>query len=118
MAVEYKHKRYFRIRLMADNSLYTFANTTDANNKIAFKDAWNTNTPNKTQLLENSNQTFVVTYEFDSNDKQMEFKSAVDATWSSGGPFNGNDSTQKVEHFKTEWLYPDGTVSATTNFES
>lgn len=115
MAAEYKHKRYFRIRL-ADSSLYTFTSTSDANTKIDFKSAWTTSSPTKSEILADSDQTFVVTYEFNSEAEQTAFKTAIDGEWGeSSQPWNGNDSSQTIEHFKTEWLHQDGTISATTN---
>ena len=93
MAIEYRHKRYFRIRL-ADSSLYTFTGTSDANTKIDFKSAWTTSTPTKTEVLADSDQTFVVTFEFDSESDETAFKAAVDAEWGDNSkPWNGDDSS-------------------------
>ena len=110
MAAQYKHKRYFRVR-GEDSTLTTFTDVTNANTLIGFKSAYSTSTPTKTESLVDSDQTLVVTYEFNSQAEQTAFKSAVDATWEAGGPFTGTG----VEHFKTEWLHQDGTISATTN---
>lgn len=116
MAAQYKHKRYFRIRL-ADSSLYTFTSTSDANTKIDFKSAWTTSSPTKTEALADSDQTFVVTYEFGTDSDQTAFKTAIDGEWGANStPWNGDDSSQTIEHFKTEWLNADGSVSATANF--
>lgn len=115
MSLLYRHKRYFRVRLRSNNSLYAFTNETDANNKIAFKAAYTTNAPKKIEILEDSNRTFIVTYEFNSDDEQMEFKSAIDATWAQGGPFGGSNELYKVEHFRTEWLHANGNISAKTD---
>jgi hypothetical protein len=114
MAVEFKHKRYIRIRL-ADSSLYTFTTTNDAQTKIAFKDCINLHSPIITYTLADSNQTMVMTVEHESVDNQVAWKEVWDAEYQNGWPWNGNDSTQTVEHFKTEWLNADGTVSATAN---
>jgi len=116
MAQEYRHKRYFRIRL-ADSSLVTFSSTSDANTKISFKSEWTTNSPTTTDALEDSGQTLVKTFEFDSDSDQTGFKSTIDAIWADGvSPWNGDDSTQTVEHFKTEWIDEDGaSVGETIN---
>lgn len=115
MAAEWKHKRYFRVR-ESDNSLKTFSSTSDANTKIGFKSEWTTSSPTKTEALADGDQTLIVTYEFDSNSDQTAFKSAVDGTWGdSTSPFNPATDTDTVEHFKTEWLNADGSISATTN---
>jgi len=111
MAAEFKHKRYFRVR-GADSTLTTFTDVANANTLIGFKSAYSTSSPTKTEALENSDQTLVVTYEFDSMDDQTAFKSAVDATWNTGTPFTGTG----VEHFKTEWLNAAGEVGATATF--
>jgi len=111
MAAEFKHKRYFRVR-GADSTLTTFTDVANANTLIGFKSAYSTSSPTKTEALENSDQTLVVTYEFDSMDDQTAFKSAVDATWDTGTPFTGTG----VEHFKTEWLNSSGEVGATATF--
>lgn len=102
--------------MVRDDTLYAFVNVADANNKIGFMNVWQTNIVRKTEALIDSNKTLVVTYEFNSHAEQMEFKSCVDATWRRGGPFNGTSALQKVEHFKTEWLYTDGSISSTANF--
>ena len=115
MSLLYRHKRYFRVRLASDNSLYAFTNETDANNKIAFDPAFTTNAPKKIEVLENSNRTFIVTYEFNSHDEQMEFKSAIGAACARRGQFGGTNNVYKVEHFKTEWLHADGNVGSTAN---
>tara|TARA_Y100000592_G_C5299116_1_gene234605 strand:- start:15 stop:365 length:351 start_codon:yes stop_codon:yes gene_type:complete len=115
MAAEWKHKRYFRVR-GSDSSLKTFSSTSDANTKIGFRSVYSTNTPTKTEALADSNQTLVVTYEFDSKGDQDAFKSAIDGAWEdSSTPFNPADASDSVEHFKTEWLHANGTVSGTTN---
>ena len=115
MAAEYKHKRYFRLR-GSDSSIKTFSSTSDANTKIGFKSVYNTNSPTKTEALADSDQTLVVTFEFDSDSDRTAFKSAVDGAWEdSSTPFSPADASDTVEHFKTEWLHQDGSVSSTAN---
>ena len=116
MSVKYKHKRYFRCRTAEHRNIVTFSSTSDANTKIGFKSVFNTSSPTKTEALADSGQTLVVTYEFDSDSDQTAFKNAVDGAWSdSTSPFNKQTDTDTVEHFKTEWLHQDGSVSSTTN---
>mgnify|MGYP001209796772 FL=1 len=116
MANAFKHKRYFRIR-EADSSLKTFTSTADANTKIGFTSAYSTSSPTKTEALADSDQTLVVTYEFDSESDQDAFKAAIDGAWDgSSSPFASGDGTYTIEHFKTEWLHQDGSISSTTNF--
>lgn len=133
-----KHKRYYRIKVATTNggafdTDYVFANVADANSKIGFKSVFDTSSPTKTEALEDSDKTLVVTYEFESESAQDAFKSAIDTAYESGSIFTGDNSTHskvdlgidapagvnnlmiKVEHFKTEWLHPDGSISATTN---
>ena len=115
MANAFKHKRYYRVRLV-DSSLYTFANVTDAQNTIGFRDVYDTSSPTKTYALADSDKTLVVTHEFNTKDEQTAFKAAVDGAWEdSSSPFAPADSSDTVEHFKTEWLHQDGSVSGTTN---
>jgi len=116
MATEWRHKRHFRVRNV-DDTLKTFTSAAEAVTTISFGSIYDTSSPTKTEELADSNQTLVVTYEFNTEAEQTAFKSAIDGQWSSGEeswPWNGNDSTQKIEHFKTEWLHKDGSVSATT----
>ena len=116
MANAFKHKRYFR-RREADSSLKTFTSTADANTKIGFTSAYSTSSPTKTEALEDSDQTLVVTYEFDSQADQDAFKAGVDGAWAdSSAPFDVGDGTYIIEHFKTEWLHEDGSVSSTALF--
>lgn len=117
MAAQYKHKRYFRrVDIGTDSTmvLHTFSSTADARTKLGFGSVWNTSSPTTTDALEDGNKTLVVTYEFASADAQTAFKNAIDSTsemW--------NDSAYphayRPEHFKTEWLHEDGSVSNTTN---
>ena len=128
MAVSYKHKRYFRCRTAEHRNIVTFSSTSDANTKIGFKSVYNTSSPTKTEALADSGQTLVVTYEFNNDSEQTAFKSAVDGAWGeSSSPFSPAEDTTAydgessltfkyyVEHFKTEWLGQDGSVSATMN---
>jgi hypothetical protein len=124
MAAEYKHKRYFRLRAEdvtgneAGNEgvLKTFSSTSDANTKIGFKSVWNTSSPTKSEALADSDQTLVVTYEFASLDDQTAFKSAIDGGMADEAKvYEPATDTDAVEHFKTEWLHQDGSVSNTTN---
>ena len=116
MAVEYKHKRYFRVR-GSDSSLDTFSSTSDANTKIGFTSVYSTSSPTKTEALADSDKTLVVTYEFNDESEQTAFKSAIDGAWAESphSPFNPADGTDRAEHFKTEWLNKDGSISNTTN---
>ncbi len=125
MANAFKHKRYFRVCGSTDSSAVTFSDTDDAVTKIGFRSEWNTSSPTITYALADGDKTLVATYEFDSNDEQSAWKTAVDSNWSASGdgtkhwntgtqPWTGDDSTQRVEHFKTEWLNEDGSVSSTS----
>jgi len=121
MSAEYRHRRYFRIRL-ADNSLYNFTSTADANIKIDFKNSWLTSNPKKIEELIDSNQTFLVTYEFNNETEQTAFMNAIDSEWNidtndESTPWNGDNSTQTVENFKTEWLDPTDAVSSTFDLD-
>ena len=69
MAANYKHKQYFRVR-GDDSSLKTFSSIDNAKELIGFSTAWNTSSPTKTEALADSDQTLVITYEFDSKDDQ------------------------------------------------
>ncbi len=116
MAANYRHKRYFRVRGV-DGTVRTFLSTADANTKIGFKSVYETSLPTKSEVLSDGDQTLIVTYEFDSDTEQSAFNGAVDSAWSeSSTPFLPEIDTDTVEHFKTEWLHPDGSVSATRCF--
>ena len=116
MAVQYKHKRYFRVRGV-DSSVRTFSSTSDAKTKIGFKSVYNTSLPIKSEASADDGQTLVVTYEFESDSEQSAFNGAIDGTWSeSTTPFSPEIDTDTVEHFKTEWLHKDGSISATKFF--
>ena len=115
MAAEWRHKRYFRLR-GSDTNLKTFSSTADANTKLGFTSVWNTSSPTKTEALADSDQTLVVTYEFDSEADQTAFKNAVDGGYGdSTSPFAPATDTDLSENFKTEWLHKDGSVSSTAN---
>jgi len=114
MASKFWHKRYFRIRF-SDSSLDTFNDVADAQTKIGFRDVWTTSSPTVTYALADSDMTLVVTYKFDDLDKQTAFKAAVDALYEdSSTPWDEDPVGGYTEHFKTEWLHEDGSVSATS----
>ena len=114
MANAYRHKRYIRV-IGEDSSAVTFTDVDNARTLIGFKPAFGTSSPATTYGLEDAGQTLVATFEFDSEVDQTAFKSAVDAEWGENStPFSGSG----VEHFKTEWVHQDGTISATTNLYS
>jgi hypothetical protein len=125
MAAEYKHKRYLRIR-KNDNTLHTFVDMADCNAMIILKDAWTGNNATVTRSLEDSNATCVLTIEHPSDSDQTAWKTAVDNLWVDGvsAPWDldkgsGNAVHEwNVEHFKTEWLHADGSVSTTTTLIS
>ena len=109
----YIHKRYFRLRT-SNNLLHVFSNVADALNKIGFNKIWNTSSPTITNTLIDSNTTLVVSYEFENEAEQVAFKSAIDNMFHSNPEhFSSKDS---VEHFKTEWLHKDGSLSHKTDF--
>ena len=121
MAAQFKHKRYFRARgtdwngITGSNSmLVRFTSTSDANTKCGFGSAYNTSSPTKTLALADDNYTLIVTYEFNTLDEQTAFKSAIDSAYgSSGFGFSPENADDSIEHFKTEWLNQDGSVSDT-----
>lgn len=94
--------------------MHIFSNIADALEKIGFTEVWNTATPTTTNTLIDSNTTLVVSYEFDNEAQQVAFKSAIDNMFHS----NPDHFTSKdlVEHFKTEWLHQDGSLSHKTDF--
>jgi len=110
MAVEYKHREYFRRRL-EDSTLYTFTSVADAQTKCAFHNTYLTDqSPTVTYALENSDQTLVVTLEFADSDKQEAWKTAIDNMASLSW------FADDVQWFKVEWLHADGSVSSSTEF--
>ena len=138
MANQFRHKRYFRLKIwhMNDGAFstdYVFQSVADAKSKIGFSSAFDTSSPARTETLENDDKTLVVTYEFNSEADQTAFKEAIDNEYTNGTVFTGDyiqhtkaqlgisgdqtaERTVKVEHFKTEWLHEDGSISATANF--
>ena len=122
MAAEYKHKRYFRFK-KSDDTYHAFTNMADCNTMFILKDAWTGNNATVTRALEDSNATCVLTIEHPSDADQTAWKTAVDNLWVDGSsaPWElrqgsiGDVHTLTVEHFKTEWLHADGSISATTN---
>ena len=116
MAASYRHRRYFRVRGV-DSSVRKFLSTADANTKIGIKSVYETSSPKKIEVLADGDQTLIVTYEFDNDSEQSAFNGAVDGAWGeSTTPFSPEIDTDTVEHFKTEWLNKDGSVSATRCF--
>jgi len=109
----YIHKRYFRLR-KSNDSLHTFSNVADAVNKIGFAKVWNTSSPTTINTLIDSNTTLVVSYEFENEAEQVAFKSAIDNMFHSDPRHFSSKDT--VEHFKTEWLHKDGSLSHKTDF--
>jgi hypothetical protein len=120
MESQWWHKRYYKQYNHETSAYVTFANTTEANTALAFGLVFDT--ASKTETLEDSGQTLVVTYKFNSQAEETEFKNAVDTAWANGTHWSGtttkgNSLTEKVlenRHTKTEWLNPDGSISATT----
>ena len=113
MSKTYIHKRYFRLR-RSNNSLHTFINVTDALDKIGFTEVWKTSSPTTTNTLMDTNTTLVVSYEFENEAEQVAFKSAIDNMFHSNPKHFSSKNT--VEHFKTEWLHKDGSLSHKTDF--
>lgn len=112
MAVEYKHKEYFRRRL-EDSSLYTFTSVADAQTRCAFHNTFLTDqSPTITYALADSGQSLVVTLEFADSDKQEAWKTAVTNLTDSSTAWHAGD----IEWFKVEWLHADGSVSSTYSF--
>ena len=64
MADAFRNKRYYRVRL-ADSSLTTFDDTDDAVDKISFTSEWDTNSPDRTYALEDSDTTLVMTVDWE-----------------------------------------------------
>jgi len=114
MAIELRHKEYFRRRL-DDNSIDTFSSVSDAQTKCAFHSTFLTNSnPTITYALADSNQTLVVTFEFASGIDQASWKTAVTNLSDSSTAWRAGD----IEWFKLEWIGPDGTtVAKTETFE-
>ena len=120
MAQEFRHAKYFRVRL-EDSSFKTFGSVSEAKTAMALNSAYDTNSPNRTETLEESGTVLKILFELNSASDQAGQKSAVDALWSgSNWPYGADtdDSTGiAVEQFKTEWFGTDGTsVESTQNF--
>ncbi len=114
MANAYRHKRYFRLR-NDDSSLATFTDVDNAKTKIGFRSAFDTSSPTTTFALADSDTTLIVTYEFDNQEDQDAFKAAVDTLMEhSDTPWDEDPATSWTEHFKTEWLHQDGSISNTS----
>ena len=135
MDSQWWHKRYFKQYNHDTSSYVTFSSTAEANTAFAFGPAFNVT---KTETLEDSGQTLVVLYKFNSEAEQTAFKEAVDASWIDGTHWTGdtyknnplragNPNWESVDpqqvivlenrHVKSEWLNPDGSVSVTTTFD-
>ena len=66
------------------------------------------------ELIEN-NQVLCKTFEFESDQDQINFKSAIDDLWETGNPWLGSDAGT-VEYMKVEWLDPKGNIEFTKSF--
>lgn len=126
MANEYKHKRYFEKFNSVDAttspwdiasySKVTHSGTaTEAYNSFNFPAVWDTNSPTKSYALEDSGQTLVVTYEFDSASDQTGWLNAVEAAITANTCWDNTAGTgNHYKCVKVEWLAGDGsTVDAT-----
>ena len=121
MAQEFMHKRYFELHApfnedadddtswstLPDNTAMTFTSTPQQvhDNIFQFPSVWNTNSPTKSYALEDSNQTLVVTYEFDNAEDEAGFKTAVDSAYTDKSAW---PSDQDIKHTKTEWYTATG----------
>ena len=127
MAQEYMHKRYFQLfsewdedadndttwSTLPDKTAMAFTSTPQQvhDNLFQFPSVWNTNSPTKSYALEDSNQTLVVTYEFDNADDEAGFKTAVDTAYTNGNAF----AEQDIKHIKTEWYTTAGIEATDTD---
>jgi len=132
MAGQYQHKRYFKQYNYDTSSYETFSSVEDAQTKLVFGSCFDAGSPTKSYSLEDSGQTLVVKYQFNSDAEQTTFKDTVDTAWASGTALNGNTATKnplrignpdwesvtppmvevlKCFHVKTEWLNSDDTVA-------
>ena len=125
MANAYKSKRYYRLRKFTVTneqqqsgtwSNETFSSTSDAQTKIAFASQHNAGSPTTTYALEDSDRTLVATFEFSSVEDQTAFKAAIDGAIEDSTALFTPTSPNYVQHFKTEWLYEDGSVSSKADF--
>ena len=120
MAQEFMHKRYFQLfsewdeadgddktwSSLPDKTAMTFTSTPQQvhDNLFQFPSVWNTNSPTKSYALEDSNQTLVVTYEFDTADDEAGFKTAVETAYTDKNAF----ASQDIKHIRTEWYNASG----------
>jgi hypothetical protein len=120
MAQAFRHAKYFRVRNIEDSSLMTFSSVSEAKTAMALNSAYDTNSPTRTETLEESGTVLKIIFEFNSAADQAGQKSAVDAIWSNDTwPFGivTPDSSGAVEHFKTEWYGTNGSsIESTANF--
>ena len=115
MEEKYIHRRYFKLK--TDGTKYTyepFTSVADAKEKISFKSVWDTSSPTVSEVLD-GDDTLVVTYEFDTKDKQNAFLKAVHGAWSdSSTPWAAADA--EVVSEKMEFLsYDKSTVLDTVD---
>lgn len=97
--------------------MQVFDSIDDARTRIGFTDVWKTSSPTLIETLLDDKQTFVVSFEFDSEKEQVDFKQAIDEMFHNNPQhFKPKDPTDTVEHFKTEWLHKDGSLSHKTDF--
>jgi hypothetical protein len=120
MALAYRHRRYFHIKNQ-DQSIRQFSSTAEAKQAINFTQAWLAGNPHTTELLQNHNTTYVVTYEFDTLEQQTQFEKALEMEWNidtndAQAPWNPSDQLTVV-HIKTEWLDESGGISSTWDLE-
>ena len=54
MAQAFRHAKYFRVRNIEDSSLMTFSSVSEAKTAMALNSAYDTNSPNRTETLEES----------------------------------------------------------------
>lgn len=114
MSKDFVHRRYYQFR-GKDGALVKFTNTNQANQLINFKSEWKTNSPVITDHLENGDTKLVKTFEFESSEDQMQWKSVIDNLWNTGKPWNGND-LGTVEYLKVEWLDKNNVVQSSKTF--
>ena len=134
MAVQFIHKRYFKVYDYDASSYISFADVDDAKAKIGFGTCYTAGAPTTTYALEDSSQTLVVTYEFETDADQTTFKNSVDDAWQTGNNLTGvtmkvnplipnNPNWESVSpaqvivrqprHVKTEWMHQNGGVELT-----
>jgi len=121
MAQAYKHKEYFQSGFNDgyfetwqddDPTQYTFTSVADAQTRCAFHNTYLTyQNPTVTYALEDADKTLVVTFEFDDNEKQMAWKTAVTDLIK-----NSTAWADVIFLKKIEWLNEDGEVGSTASF--